>query len=174
MKNLTLYENIKAYSFDAGYDVHPGKRFEEKLAIANGWTMQETLDIIDEYKKFMYLAIEYGKVAPSDKIDQVWHQHILYTVDYTNFCAEYAGRMINHSPDRTHGASVDSYDHTTDIYIEEFGEQPDPKIWGLTNTTYMRVDITNNYLVPADNVLSAIRLVFIFLSHKIKLLCAHS
>lgn len=167
MTDPALYERLLRYNFDEGYKPDPGYTFAEKVMRVNNWTADYTRDVIHEYKNFMYLVIARGGGAPSDPIDQVWHQHILYTKDYKRFCDLYAGRFINHSPDRKIGNSSKAYDSISVAYLQEFKERPG-EIWALQSIDYKRVDLSNNYLVPVDSMATIIKIFFITLKSKFK------
>ena len=32
------------------------------------------------------------------RVDEVWHQFVLFTVEYVTFCKRYFGRYVHHSP----------------------------------------------------------------------------
>ena len=54
-----------------------------------------------EYLRFMQLKIASPmyRYAPSDKIDALWHAHILSTVQYQIFCERHnGGSFIHHDP----------------------------------------------------------------------------
>lgn len=172
MRNPILYRKLLEYGFDEEHEVDPGYSFLEKVAKANNWTPEYTADVIIEYKRFMYLCIVYGKVAPSDPVDQIWHQHILYTKDYEIFCHHFAGRFIHHAPDRKKGGSNTAYDRLVELYQLEF-EQVPPAIWNLQAIDYKRVDLTNNFLVPVDSVASAIKLFFLTLKTNVYVYFVH-
>lgn len=166
MSDSLRYQELKGFDFDAGYIPDEGKSFEDKLAQANNWTPEYTQKVIEEYKKFMFLVITHGGAAPSDPIDQVWHQHILYTKDYHEFCMHFAGRFLHHSPDRFKGASSTIYADTLENYEDHFGKPND--IWALKATDYRRVDLGSHYMIPADSLASAIKLLFLILKNKVK------
>ena len=53
--------------------------FSKRLARENRWAHWFALDVMEEYKKFLYLmAVSDHPVTPSIEVDQVWHLH-LYT-----------------------------------------------------------------------------------------------
>lgn len=56
--------------------------------------------ILPEYQKFMGLiALGYkGLGMWSQKVDLVWHAHILNTQRYENFCRTIIGEMVHHVP----------------------------------------------------------------------------
>lgn len=53
-----------------------------------------------ECKRFMYLAAIAPTLdlAPTKPIDEYWHQFVLFTETYTNFCAEITGYFVHHNP----------------------------------------------------------------------------
>src|SRR6476661_5465639 len=61
--------------------------FASKLSRKLGWTSRFARRAIEEYRKFLYLGsvAEFG-VTPSKVIDQVWHEHLLFTKAYHEFC----------------------------------------------------------------------------------------
>lgn len=75
-----LYQRIQAFPLDTADARLP---FSQRLARDNGWTIEYTHRVIDEYKKFIFLAVvAEHPVTPSDQVDQVWHLHLLYTRSY--------------------------------------------------------------------------------------------
>ena len=96
-----LWNKILAYDFD-----HPMSEygFSTRLARENYWTKNFTAKAIVEYKKFMYLAaVSDSMVSPSEVIDVVWHEHLIFTKSYKEFC-DLLGKQIQHVPS-THNRS---------------------------------------------------------------------
>ena len=93
----TLYQRICDFEFDSP-SVH--FRFNDKLAQENGWTATYTSRVIDEYRRFAFLAVAAGHpISPSDAVDQAWHLHMLYTKSYWGeFCPNVLGRAFHHYP----------------------------------------------------------------------------
>src|SRR5687767_6168279 len=55
---------------------------------------------IEEYRKFLYLGVVADfRVTPSKIIDQVWHEHLLFTKAYGEFCQEVLGQKFEHFPE---------------------------------------------------------------------------
>src|SRR3990167_7005483 len=52
------------------------------------------------YKRFLWLMIKYPDqhLVPTRDIDEFWHNHILYTKQYTADCQALAGHYIHHKP----------------------------------------------------------------------------
>src|SRR3712207_2625356 len=97
-----LYQRIQAFPLDTA-DAH--LPFSQRLARDNGWTIEYTQRVIDEYKKFIFLAVvAEHPVTPSDQVDQVWHLHLLYTRSYwEEFCPKVLQMPLHHGP--TQGGS---------------------------------------------------------------------
>ncbi|OJJ18726.1 hypothetical protein BKI52_24285 [marine bacterium AO1-C] len=124
-----LWDKIVAFDFDnppAEYS------FTIRLADENHWTKSFTNQAILEYKKFMYLAAtSNGMVSPSKIVDIVWHQHLIFTQSYDEFC-KILGKNIQHIPS-THDKKdfrkfQEAASRTKHLYIKNFGEQP-KNIW---------------------------------------------
>jgi hypothetical protein len=112
-----------------------GLCFADRLARENGWTAQQTARIVEEYKRFCFLATTAGhEVTPSDAVDQAWHLHLTYTRDYwERFCPEVLGQALHHSPtaggreDRHH--YFQRYAETLQSYERVFGEAAPADLW---------------------------------------------
>ncbi|MEO0455971.1 MAG: hypothetical protein AAF152_05215, partial [Cyanobacteria bacterium P01_A01_bin.114] len=69
-----LYERIQSFSLD-----QPDAQlsFSKRLARDNHWSLDYAQEVIEEYKKFAFLAVAAGHpVTPSDHVDQAWHLHL--------------------------------------------------------------------------------------------------
>ena len=81
-------------SFEAPY-------LEEKLLKENKFTNNEEYqEAFTEFKKFVGLfGLGYKDLAMSSpKVDNVWHQFILFTHQYASFCRENLGEFLHHIP----------------------------------------------------------------------------
>ncbi|MCU0440081.1 MAG: hypothetical protein MUC49_19510 [Raineya sp.] len=130
MKKNNVWEEIEKFDFDSPPSEYG---FSVRLAYENGWSLNFTQKAIEEYKKFMFLAsISKEMVSPSEIVDTVWHQHLLFSHFYANFCQK-LGKWIDHVPS-THQVSekhkfVQAKKHTQELYQEHFGKMPED-IWG--------------------------------------------
>jgi hypothetical protein len=110
--------------------------FSTRLANENYWTKEFTRKAIVEYKKFMYLAATSDfMVSPSEIVDQVWHEHLIFTQSYTDFC-RLLGKTIQHVPS-THNKDefekfMQAKERTRKFYASSFGEMP-KEIWEYTD-----------------------------------------
>lgn len=127
--NQPLWDKIRQYDLDKPWSEYG---FSTRLARENYWTKIFTARAIAEYKKFMYLAATSDMmVSPSEIIDVVWHQHLIFTQSYQEFC-EAAGKVIQHVPS-THNREdfakfKQAKERTGKLYQSVFGEQP-ADIW---------------------------------------------
>jgi hypothetical protein len=66
-QQIALLQRIQEFQLD---DSASNFSFSHRLARENGWTVQYAKSVIDEYKKFIFLAIVSGHpVTPSDQVD---------------------------------------------------------------------------------------------------------
>jgi hypothetical protein len=127
--NQDLWQKILKFDFDNPPSEYG---FSIRLANENFWTKSFTEKAIVEYKKFMYLAATSDlMVSPSEIIDVVWHQHLIFTQSYQDFCA-LVGKQIQHIPS-THNKSdfqkfKQAKERTIKFYGNVFGPQP-KDIW---------------------------------------------
>jgi hypothetical protein len=87
---------------------------------------------LTETLKFLALANENSasECSPSQRVDLVWHEFILFTRLYANFCQQNFGKYIHHEPSADGKACSSTYQHTLDLYRQRFGA-PDPDWWSV-------------------------------------------
>lgn len=145
-----LWLRLKRYRFDDLVPAHLTDRvraafgggdpstqaFASKVSRKLGWSRPFALAAIHEYKKFVYLGVvSETSVTPPKVIDQVWHEHLLFTRAYRDFCRDVLGRDFDHNPelvqstDQTDVFQV-QYAATLARYASEFGQRPPADIWG--------------------------------------------
>ena len=156
-QQLDLYRRIQVFSFD-----QEGTQllFSKRLAKDNSWSLAYTRRVIDEYKKFTFLAVAAGHpVSPSDQVDQVWHLHLSYTRSYwQEFCPKILQTPLHHEP--TRGGSSEQlkfdkwYSQTLESYEKFFGEAPPIDIWPSPKIRFgqdlhfVRVNLQQNWVLP--------------------------
>lgn len=104
--------------------------FADRLARENRWTADYAARVIEEYRRFCWLACSTGhQVTPSDQVDQAWHLHLTYSRDYWQvFCPKVLGRELHHGP--TAGGAAEGaryheqYAQTLRAYEAAFGPPP--------------------------------------------------
>jgi hypothetical protein len=71
------------------------ERFKRKLGLAE----HEAHQLFADTKRYLYLCVVEGKLlAPPSVIDQGWHEFLMYTKDYQDFCLRYFGKFVHHTP----------------------------------------------------------------------------
>lgn len=97
MKTPTLEEVLAYDNSDVVYRFHK----------AYGITREESADIFEQVKKWLWLAnmrrqsgIETGLNIDMSLvvIDEMWHNFVLFTKEYTAFCQRYFGYYVHHAP----------------------------------------------------------------------------
>lgn len=120
-----------------GIDSSSSKAFAAKIARKHNWPGNFALKAVFEYKKFVYLGIVSDfVVTPSSIIDVVWHEHILFTKAYREFCDEIICHQFDHHPEllpfkEQTGQYSAQYIETLNLYSIEFGIAPPEDIWGM-------------------------------------------
>ena len=148
---------ILTFEIDEGV---PELSFRDRLARENGWTHGYAQRVIDEYLRFVCLAMVSGHVVtPSDQVDQAWHLHLTYTRSYWDrLCGDVLKRPLHHGP--TRGGSAESikyhdhYERTIASYAKLFGQSPPVDIWPPaeirfgSDLTHMRVNTARHWVIP--------------------------
>ena len=152
----SLYDRILRFSFDDGDE---DLTFSLRLARENQWTQDYATRVIDEYKRFVFLASAAGHpVTPSDQVDQVWHLHLTYTKSYwEKLCGQVLGTPLHHGPTRGGTEEADKFDRwyrsTIESYTRFFGHEPPAQIWPDPSVRFgqdlhfQRVNTKQNWVV---------------------------
>ena len=120
------------------YEIGPADAaltFADRLARENRWSEDFTQRVVDEYRRFCFLAMTAGhEVTPSDAVDQAWHLHLTYSRDYwQRFCPDVLQGELHHGPTAGDRPSrtryYDQYAQTLESYERAFGARPPVDIW---------------------------------------------
>lgn len=137
-----LFDRIAAKFGNANPSYHA---FAHKIARKHGWKTGFALKALNEYKKFIFLGLVSDfQVTPSKIIDVVWHEHILFSKAYREFCDQVIQQPFDHYPelvpmeDQT-GQFSAQYLDTIELYKKEFDLEPPADIWGNTKFDQDRV-----------------------------------
>lgn len=160
-QQIELYKQIQSFSLD---QPNAQLSFSQRLARDNGWSLGYTQRVIEEYKKFIFLAVVAGhSVTPSDQVDQVWHLHLSYTRSYwQEFCPKVLQTPLHHEPTRGGSSEQlkfdDWYSRTLESYKQFFGQippvdiWPDPKDRFGRDLHFVRANTQQNWLVPKPSL----------------------
>ncbi|WP_280301506.1 glycine-rich domain-containing protein [Nocardia neocaledoniensis] len=100
-------------------------------------TAEEAHALFREVKRWLVLVTADGSVAwnmYSLRVDEIWHQFVLFTRQYTDFCTENFGFYVQHAPSNSPEIELkvprtpSTFDLFADRYRELFGE-PLPDLW---------------------------------------------
>jgi len=93
-KKQVRYEYIESYDFHTG--IH------KKLAQKHPQLTEEQLNLVfTGLKHFFQICCEENRqmvVMPSQVVDDAWHEFILFTESYGQFCDHAFGRFLHHTP----------------------------------------------------------------------------
>ncbi|MEM1253086.1 MAG: hypothetical protein AAGI69_11680 [Cyanobacteria bacterium P01_H01_bin.21] len=152
-----LFERLQAFSLDIESAEMP---FSKRLARDNGWPVHYARRVIDEYKKFAFLAVVADHpVTPSDQIDQVWHLHLTYTHSYwEDFCSQVLQTPLHHEPtlggDDENQKFDEWYRTTLESYEQFFDVKPPADIWPPPeerfgrDSHFVRTNTQQNWILP--------------------------
>jgi uncharacterized protein (TIGR04222 family) len=152
-----LWKRILAHRFD---DPAARLTFTGRLARENGWPIGYAVRVVDEYRRFVFLAMTAGHaVTPSEDVDQAWHLHLAYTRDYwQTFCRDVLREPLHHGPTRGGATEADRYDHqyrlTLIAYAAAFDAPPPADIWPTPeqrfgpDLAWRRVNVARHWVVP--------------------------
>lgn len=131
MRDEGLWQRLREVDFESG-DSMAG--FSAKLAKEEGWRPSYVADVLEEYRRFLYLTqVSETQTTPSRAIDRAWHLHLIHSRDYWDrLCGSVLGKPLHHDPgsgldDKTHFGA--HYALTRALYAEEFGHPPPAKVW---------------------------------------------
>ena len=156
-KQVELWQRIERFQVDATEASLP---FSARLAKENRWSAEFTRRVIEEYKRFAFLAVAAGHPAsPSETVDQAWHLHLTYSENYWKvFCPTVLETPLHHHPTRGGAAESrkfeDWYARTLASYERFFGTPAPADIWPApaarqqTVPEFVRVDRKRNWVIP--------------------------
>ena len=160
MNKKELWEKIRDYKFNnlvpqstfeniiealGGKNV-PVRAFASKIMKKHRLPRAFTFKAIEEYKKFIYLGvISDFIVTPSKYIDLIWHEHLLFSKGYRDFCDQVIHYQFDHQPELVSTQEQTSlyavqYLETLDLYSKEFGMEPPGNIWDVPKFDKNKID----------------------------------
>ena len=106
-KAQKVYGDIKQYAMPAG--------LTEKCVDSGVFNSKSEYNVAaDECKKWLALCVVFANSGTelgmiSEKVDEVWHQFILFTLSYHNFCLNFnSGHYLHHVPNGDQGSNISS------------------------------------------------------------------
>ncbi len=91
------------------------------------WTLADAKHCVQLYKNFLFLIRknEGEFLVPTRNIDEVWHNHILYTKNYLHDCMNIFGHYLHHDPEMPGDDPqklIENYKKTKALYFKEFNQ----------------------------------------------------
>ena len=134
-----LWRRIERHDFEPDVPLN----FTDRLARDHGWHLGHARAAIDAYRRFCFLAVvSPTPVTPSEVVDEVWHQHLIYSRDYwTIWCGETLKASLHHDP--TPGGPEAQmtyrrqYAETLALHERFFGP-PSRELWPATHLRFAR------------------------------------
>jgi hypothetical protein len=136
METNSLHTNLKEFH---EYMLNVKIRIQKN----KNWTPDFTNAAVNEYYRFLQLHAKYPNksIVPGKAIDEIWHDHILHTQSYMDFCTKNFGYYLHHQPDiQTELAGTNTSDnltlsitclkHTLELYKNTFGYEAPYQQWG--------------------------------------------
>jgi hypothetical protein len=132
-----LWQRLAQHDFEPDTPLN----FTRRLARDHGWTLAEARSAVDAYRCFCFLAVVSSTpVTPSEIVDEVWHQHLIYSRDYwTIWCGEKLRAPLHHDP--TPGGPEAQmiyrrqYAETLALHERFFGPSS-PELWPATHARF--------------------------------------
>ena len=133
------------------------KKLIAPIPEGKGWTPEFTVQAEQLYREFLILAVLHPrKVAPTDIVDDYWHQHILDTEKYHKDCKKIFGTYFHHDPlfgmEGDKQELVDTFNQTNELFLQEFGHLPEVKSYlhGASSGSRCR-NCKGGHLYPLDS-----------------------
>ena len=101
-----------------------------KISTALECDESEVPQAMNEVVRFLYLANQNkeGMLTPSARVDLAWHEFILCTHAYQDFCQQQFGTFIHHSPGGLKTKNHEQFLKTLSSYEVTFGN-PNSLYW---------------------------------------------
>jgi len=68
------------------------------FAFKQGCSYQHSIGMHSKLESYFYVVKEKGIATPTPEVDEVWHNFILHTRLYKEYCLKNFGKFIHHNP----------------------------------------------------------------------------
>lgn len=104
---------------------------EAKIADLGPDEARDAKPLLGEVIRFLHLCCASPRsLGPTARIDRVWHEFILCTRAYREWCQEHLGRFVDHAPDVPGSRNPAALMRTVELYQRHFGPLPH-QLWGI-------------------------------------------
>lgn len=110
---------------------HLLKNTKLRLIQEYGWNEEFVDGAVNEYIRFLELHVAYPNttIVPGKVVDKVWHDHILHTRDYIQFCEKSFGSYFHHDPKDRSSDKVMDLRPTCELYRTRYGHSVPKAYW---------------------------------------------
>lgn len=106
------------------------ERVVVSVAKKHGIALEEAARLRAEFLRFVALIMVTGEsLAPAPAIDDFWHEFIVHTRSYSEFCDRHLGRFLHHEPDTEGDSSGRSRFRRTLELLQEHCPGADLSLW---------------------------------------------
>jgi hypothetical protein len=116
-------------------------------------TPEEAQALFAEVKRYLVIAAldpEKSWHMYSLRIDECWHQFILFTRQYVEFCRQYFGRYVPHAPSNSPDAGLAPKQRTTfrdfNMRYRELFQSALPEIWVDARNVSLKRRVLNDHM----------------------------
>ncbi|MEO0913544.1 MAG: hypothetical protein AAFY59_11225 [Pseudomonadota bacterium] len=133
MRDKALWFRLQGYPLGGLAD---GYLHSRAFAAETGWKPAYTEAVVEEYRKFLYLAcVSDGAAMPPPDVDYLWslHRERSRETYIEALCVGVLDKLVKHpgtSGKLSKSAFKRHFSATRKLYQEEFGEAPAPAVWG--------------------------------------------
>jgi hypothetical protein len=90
--------------------------------------------LLTEVLRFLNLVACTGqRLTPAEIVDRAWHEFILCTRTYGEFCQRHFGRMVHHEPGGESDENRRQFKQTLRLYQQNFGPPP-ARFWHFASS----------------------------------------
>jgi anthranilate/para-aminobenzoate synthase component II len=94
--------------------------------IRSEYSPERITEALEEYRRYFVLAKLFPDVdliPPTEECDEVWHNHLLHSIDYADDCERVLGEFLHHQPGEGE-MPIALYRETLELYRAVFGCEP--------------------------------------------------
>lgn len=114
--------------------IHPNfyKNLKERVQQKSDISDEEFECLLFELKRYFLLKVIVADIEMfSERVDFIWHEMLMFTLDYQKFCENFIGEMIHHIPNLSSIPNLDSRAWFDWVYLQFF--KPTAFSWSVWN-----------------------------------------
>ena len=125
------------------------KNTKLNLQKENGWDDDFVNMAVNEYGKFLHLrkiAMDNHsdkRIVPGEVVYKIWHDHILHTKQYIEFCEKEFGGYLHHDPTDSLMEETIDFNSINDLYEGSFGYKPPKLFWPVNDQSKKELNLSS-------------------------------